>query len=98
MKLLVMILVAVGLLYLGNDMLQRFMQPVGNVRCVEVVDAQQFIGNNLKLYGQSSEEIVPLSECQLRDTERDGGNGGQQGRIRWAKCQVDQECSQAGND
>lgn len=98
MKLLIMILVVAGLLYLGNDMLQRFMQPVGNVRCVEVADAQQFIGNHLKLYGQSSEEIVPLSECQMRDTERDGSSGGRQGRIRWAECKVDQECNQAGND
>ena len=98
MKLILMILTVAGLLYLGNDMLQRFMQPVGNVRCVEVADAQQFIGNNLKFYGQSSEEIVPQSECQLRDSERDGSSGAQQGRIRWAKCKVDEGCSQAGND
>ena len=97
MKLLFMIAVIAILLYWGQGAVRTYMQPVGNVRCVIADEENQFIGSGLKTYSNVNSSIESQRECELKDTEQDGGSGPSAGKIRWVLCQRDQDCSKAGD-
>lgn len=97
MKLLFMIAVIAILLYWGQGAVRTYMQPVGNVRCVIADQESQFIGAGLKTYSNVNSSIESQRECELKDTEQDGGSGPNAGKIRWVLCQQDQDCSKAGD-